>query len=104
MYPDDKEYMENVLDMAEKTADKVMEKTGEFFKKAFEDMAQSAREQHEVDKANFEAVKMESKARWEEAKLAPRAQAQKLREEREKQLEESRRRIDEARRRMDSTK
>ena len=39
-----------------------------FFKKAFEDMKESARSQHKVDKANFEAVKAESKARWEEAK------------------------------------
>ncbi len=35
----------------------------------FKDMAESARAQHEVDKANFEAVKAESKVRREEAKL-----------------------------------
>ena len=34
----------------------------EFLKKAFEDMKESARAQHEVDKANFAAVKAESKA------------------------------------------
>ena len=38
---------------------------GEFFKKAFQDMKESARAQHEVDKAQFAAVKAESKAQWE---------------------------------------
>lgn len=37
-------------------------------KKAFDDMKESARAQHEVDKANFAAVKAESKAQWKEAK------------------------------------
>ena len=40
----------------------------EFLKKAFNDMKESAKAQHEVDKANFAAVKAESKAQWEEAK------------------------------------
>ncbi len=39
---------------------------GEFFKKAFSDMKESAKAQHEVDKAEFEAVKAESKANFEE--------------------------------------
>jgi len=33
----------------------------EFFKKAFQDMKESAKAQHEVDKANFNAVKAELK-------------------------------------------
>ena len=37
-----------------------------FFKKAFSDMKESAKAQHEVDKAEFEAVKAESKANFEE--------------------------------------
>ena len=37
-----------------------------FFKKAFKDMKESAKAQHQVDKANFEAVKAESKANFEE--------------------------------------
>ena len=37
-----------------------------FFKKAFSDMKQSAKAQHEVDKAEFQAVKAESKANFEE--------------------------------------
>lgn len=41
----------------------------QFFKKSFSDMKESAKEQRKVDKANFEAVKLESKARFQEAKL-----------------------------------
>ena len=37
-----------------------------FFKNAFSDMKQSAKDQHEVDKANFQAVKAESRANFEE--------------------------------------
>ena len=40
----------------------------EFLKNAFKDMKESAKAQHEVDKAHFAAVKTESKAQWEEAK------------------------------------
>ena len=40
----------------------------QFFKNAFSDMKASAKAQHEVDKANFEAVKAESKANFEAAK------------------------------------
>ena len=38
----------------------------QFFKNAFSDMKESAKAQHEVDKANFEAVKAESKANFEQ--------------------------------------
>ena len=44
-----------------------------FFKDAFHDMKESAKAQHEVDKANLAAVKAESKANFEEAKLSPKA-------------------------------
>lgn len=37
-----------------------------FLKKAFCDMMESAKAQHEVDRANFEAIKAESKASFEE--------------------------------------
>lgn len=39
-----------------------------FFKDAFEDMKQDAKAQHEVDKANFQATKAQSRANWEKAK------------------------------------
>ncbi len=38
----------------------------EFFKKAFNDMKENAKAQHEVDKENFNAVRAESKANFEE--------------------------------------
>ncbi len=37
-----------------------------FFKKAFADMKQSTKAQHEVDKANYAAAKAEAKANFEE--------------------------------------
>ena len=37
-------------------------------KKVIDDMKESAKKQHEIDKENFEAVKQDSKARFEEAK------------------------------------
>ena len=43
------------------------EKKG-FFKRAFEDMKESAHEQKKIDKENFEAIKADSKARFESAK------------------------------------
>ena len=49
-------------------AEVAAEKTVGFFKKAFQDMKESAKAQHEVDKANWDAAKAESKAQWEEAK------------------------------------
>ncbi len=40
-----------------------------FFKKAFGDMKASAKAQHEVDKAEFQAAKAEAKANFEENKF-----------------------------------
>lgn len=42
------------------------EKKENFIKKAFREMGENAKAQHEVDKANMRAVKAESKATWEE--------------------------------------
>ena len=44
-----------------------MEKEKGFFGRAFDDMKESAKKQHEIDKENFNAVKADSKARFEEA-------------------------------------
>lgn len=57
-----------------------------FFKNAFHDMKESAKAQHEVDKANLAAVKAESKANFEEAKLSPKARTEKLNRERQESL------------------
>lgn len=39
-----------------------------FFRRAFSNMKESAKAQHKIDKENFNAIKAESKARFEEAK------------------------------------
>ena len=83
-----------------------------FFKKAFKDMAQSAKEQHEVDRANLAAAKAESKANfeenrgkntlkrakegakasWEEAKLSPAQKQEKRRAEQQGQIADANKR------------
>lgn len=45
-----------------------MEKEKDFFGRAFDNMKESAREQKKIDKENFEAIKADSKKRFEEAK------------------------------------
>ena len=57
-----------------------------FFKKAFADMKESTKAQHEVDKANFAAAKAEAKANWEEAKMSPSQRQAKMQEERDAQI------------------
>lgn len=79
------------------------EKKG-FFAQAFEDMKQSAAAQHEVDKAQFNAVKAESKAQWEEAKMSPKAQSEKRQAELKEQLTEIQKRQAEADARIEAAK
>ena len=87
----------------------LFEKIGQFFANAFSDMKESAKAQHELDKANFEAVKAESKANfeenrfhnslarakeqgkksWEDAKMSPSERTKKMQEEREAKLKEA---------------
>ena len=64
---------------------------GEFLKKAFQDMKESAKAQHEVDKANFAAVKAESKANFEEAKAMGRPETRKamMQAERDEKIAEA---------------
>ena len=57
-----------------------------FFKKAFADMKESTKAQHEIDKANFAAAKAEAKANWEEAKMSPSQRQAKMQEERDAQI------------------
>ncbi len=59
---------------------------GNLFKNAFRDMKESAKAQDEVDKANFEAVKAEARAQWEEAKMSPKARAEMISKERDEQI------------------
>ena len=84
-------------------------KIGDFFTNAFSDMKESTKAQHELDKANFEAVKAESKANfeenrfhnslarakeqskksWEDAKMNPSERTKKMQEKREAQIKEA---------------
>ena len=96
----------------------------EFFKKAFQDMKESAKAQHEVDKANLEAVKAESKANfeenrghntfarakemgkqsWDDAHMTPAERAAKMQEERDAQIAAAKERTAAANERYDAAK
>ncbi len=78
----------------------------EFLKKAFQDMKESAKAQHEVDKANLAAVKAESKANWEEAKAMGKPETRKamMQAERDEQIAEAKKRQEEAQARIDAAK
>lgn len=67
----------------------------------FKDMKESAKAQHEVDKANWEAAKAESKATWEEAKLSPKGRQALMQQERDEQIAEAKKRTAEAQARID---
>ena len=75
-----------------------------FFKKAFDDMKDNAKAQHEVDKANFAAVKAEARANFEEAKMSPKARQEKMQAERRAKIEEADKRKAEADRRIEAVK
>lgn len=97
---------------------------GEFFKKAFEDMKESAKAQHEVDKANFQAVKAESRLHfeenrgkntlrkakeeskkiWDDAHTSSSERKEKMQKEREEQLQQANARISAANKRYDELK
>mgnify|MGYP003391237649 FL=1 len=104
------ENVENMEDEMETTKKQnLFEKIGQFFANAFSDMKESAKAQHELNKANFEAVKAESKANfeenrfhnslarakeqgkksWEDAKMSPSERTKKMQEEREAKLKEA---------------
>lgn len=67
----------------------------------FRDMAESAKAQHEVDKANLEAVKTQSKATWEEAKLSPKGRQALMQQERDEQIAKAKAITAEAKERID---
>lgn len=96
----------------------------QFFKKAFGDMKASAKAQHEVDKANFNAAKAEAKANfeenrgrntyarakadakqhWDDAHMTPAERNAKMQEEREQQIADANKRIEEANARYEAAK
>ena len=65
----------------------IFKKIGAFFKQSFKDMKESLKMQHQIDKANFEAIKKESSIS---------VQRQIRKEEQEKQLAEAIKRRDNA--------
>lgn len=95
-----------------------------FFKDAFSDMKKSAKAQHEVDKANLEAVKAESKASfeenrgkntlakakadakksWDDAHMSPAERAEKMQEERDYQIKLAKERTEKAKERYENAK
>ena len=75
-----------------------------FFKKAFGDMKESTKAQHEVDKANFAAAKAQARANWEEAKMSPSQRQAKMQAEREAQIAQANERRDAANARIDRAK
>jgi hypothetical protein len=83
----------------------VQEKVG-FFKRAFNDMKESTRRQHEIDKANFKAHKLEAKASFEEHKAMNRRDTRKAIEEKEyeEQMQEAKARQEAAEKRIAEAK
>lgn len=95
-----------------------------FFKNAFSDIKESAKAQHEVDKANFEAVKAEAKANfeenrghntfakakadakknWDDAHMSPSERTAKMNAEREEKIAEAKARTEAANERYEAAK
>lgn len=78
----------------------------DFFKNAFKDMNESAKAQHEVDKANFEPVKTEAKAQWEETKSMGKSETYKtaIQAECDKQIANAKARTAAAQERINAVK
>ena len=77
-----------------------------FFKQAFRDMKESAKRQREIDKANFKAQKMETKAFYQEQKAKRNADVRKMVQEQEyqKQMAEAKARQEAAQKSIDEAK
>ena len=81
------------------------EKPG-FFKQAFRDMKESARMQREIDRANFRAVRLETKAFYQEQKAKRNPEVRKMIQEQEyqQQMAEAKARQEAAQKRIDEAK
>jgi hypothetical protein len=77
-----------------------------FFKQAFRGMKESAKRQREIDKANFKAQKMETKAFYEEQKALSNPKARKAMQESEyrQQMEAAKARQEAAQKRINEAK
>lgn len=94
----------------EEAQEVVVEQTEEekdgFFKRAFRDMKENARLQHKIDKANFEATKLENKAFYQEQKRKsnPKVRTAEERKRMENELEAAQERKEAAQRKLDSVR
>ena len=81
------------------------EKPG-FFKQAFRDMKESAKRQRKIDKANFKAQKLETKAFYQEQKGKRNPEVRKMVQEHEyqKKIAEAKARQEAAQKRIDDAK
>ena len=81
------------------------EKNG-FFKQAFRDMKESAKRQREIDRANFKAQKLETKAFYEEQKAMRNPEVRKGVQEQEyqQQMTKARSRQEAAQKRINEAK
>ena len=77
-----------------------------FMKRAFRDMKESAKLQRQIDRANFRAVKLETKAFYEEQKRLPKPSVRTAaeRERMQRELEAANRRVEEAQAKVDNVK
>ena len=77
-----------------------------FFKQAFREMKESAKRQREIDKANFKAQKMETKAFYQEQKAKRNPEVRKMVQDQEyqKQMAEAKARQEAAQKRIDEAK
>ena len=80
------------------------EKKDGFFNRAFRDMRESARLQRQIDKANFEATKLESKAFYQEQKRLSNPKVRTATERMENELKAANQRKEEAKAKLDSIK
>ncbi len=82
------------------------EKKDGFFKRAFRDMKESARLQRKIDKANYEATKLENKAFYQEQKRLsnPKVRTATEKARMEQELQAANERKQAARAKLDSIK
>ena len=81
-------------------------KKDNFFKRAFRDMKESAKLQRKIDKANYEATKLETKAFYEEQKQLskPSVRTAEMRKKQEEELEAANKRVEEAKAKLEAAK
>lgn len=81
-------------------------KKDNFLKRAFRDMKESAKLQRQIDKANYQATKLETKAFYQEQKRLskPSVRTAEMRKEQEQELEAANKRVEEAKAKLEAAK